>query len=69
MERATEITEDCFVSPAVITSVKKDMSVKIAFESRKLNEITVKRKAQMPNVKELISRNSEKFLKDQTVKS
>ena len=68
VERATEITEDCFVSPAVIT-VKKDMSVKNAFESRKLNEITVKRKAQMPNVKELISRNSEKFLKDQTVKS
>ena len=54
LERATEITEDCFVSPAVIT-VKKDKSIKIALDSRKLNEVTIKRKAQMPNMEELIS--------------
>ena len=60
MERATEINEDCFVSPAVIT-VKNDRSTKIAFDSRKLNEATIKRKAQMPNMEELISRISRKI--------
>ena len=49
VERATESTKDCFVSPAVIT-VNKDKSVKIALDSRKLNEVTVKRKAQTPNM-------------------
>ena len=33
VEKATEITENCFVSPAVIT-VKKDKSIKIALDSR-----------------------------------
>ena len=42
LERATEITEDCFVSPADIT-VKKDKSIKIALDSRKLNEATIKK--------------------------
>ena len=60
VEKATEITENCFVSPAVIT-VKKDKSIKIALNSRKLNEITVKRKPQMPNMEELISRISRKI--------
>ena len=55
VERATEITKDCFVRPALIT-VKKNKSVKIALDSRKLTENTVKRKAQMPNMEELISR-------------
>ena len=41
--------------------MKKDKSVKIALDSRKLNEITVKRKAQMPNMEELISRISRKI--------
>ena len=60
VEKATEITKNCFVSPAVIT-VKKDKLIKIALDSRKLNEITVKRKAQMPNLDELISRISRKI--------
>ena len=68
VERAPEITDDYFVSPAVIT-VKKDKSVKIALDSRKLNEITVKRKAQMPYMEELISRISRKNSEDQTAKS
>ena len=59
IEKANNIDENCFVSPAVIT-VKKDKSVKIALDSRKLNEITIKRKAQMPNMEELISRISRK---------
>ena len=60
LEKATEIDENCFVSPAVIT-VKKDKSVKIALDSRKLNEITIKKKAQMPNMEELLSRISRKI--------
>ena len=60
VEKATEITENCFVSPAVIT-VKKDNSIKIALDSRQLNEITVKRKTQMPNMEELIPRISRKI--------
>ena len=60
IEKATNIDENCFVSPAVIT-VKKDKTVKIVLDSRKLNEITVKRKTQMPNMEELISRISRKI--------
>ena len=41
LERATEITGDCFVSPAVIT-VKKDKSIENALDSRTLNEARIK---------------------------
>ena len=34
LEKADKTTENCFVSPAVIT-IKKDKSVKIALDSRK----------------------------------
>ena len=64
MERATEVTEDCFVSPAVIT-VKKDKSVKIALDSRKLNEAAIKKKAQMPNMEDVISRISQKISEEE----
>ena len=60
VEKAKIIDEDCFMSPAVFT-VKKDKSVKIALDSRKLNEITVKPKPQMPNMEELFSRISRKI--------
>ena len=60
LERATEITEDCFVGPTVIT-VTKVKSIKIALDSRKLNVVTIKRKAQMSNMEELISRISKKI--------
>ena len=60
IEKGENIDENCFVSQAVIT-IKKDKSVKIALDSRKLNEITIKRKAQMPNMEELISRISRKI--------
>ena len=36
LEKADKTTENCFISPAVIT-IKKDKSVKIALNSRKLN--------------------------------
>ena len=55
IEKANNIDENCFVIPAVKT-VKKYKSVKIALDSRKFNEITIKRKTQMPNMEELISR-------------
>ena len=60
IEKANNIDKNCCVSPAVIT-VKKDKSVKIALDSRKLNEITIKRKARMPSMEELISRISRKI--------
>ena len=60
IDKSNNIDENCFVSPAVIT-VKKVKSVKIALDSRKLNEITIKRKPQMHNMEELISRISRKI--------
>ena len=46
--------------PAVIT-IKNNKSVKIILDSRKLNETTIKRKAQMPNMEELSSKVSTKI--------
>ena len=60
LEKADKTTENCFVSPAVIT-IEKDKSVKIALDSRKLNESCIKRKAKMPNMEELISQISAKI--------
>ena len=57
LERATEIREDCLVSPAV-TTVKKEKSVKNVVDSRKLIEATIRRKAQMSSMSELTSRIS-----------
>ena len=55
LEKADRTTENCFVSPAVIT-IKKDKSVKIALDSQKLNDACIKRKAAMPNMEELTSK-------------
>ena len=62
LEKADNTTENCFISPAVIT-IKKDKSVKIALDSRKPNEACIKRKAAMPNMEELISKISAKITK------
>ena len=62
LEKADKTTENCFISPAVIT-IKKVKSVKIALDSRKLNEACKKRKAAMPNMEELISKTSAKITK------
>ena len=62
LEKADQTTENCFVSPAVIT-MKKDKLVKIAIDSRKLNESCEKRKATMPNKEELISKISTEITK------
>ena len=52
IEKLEEVPEDTFISPAVIT-VKKDKSVKIALDSRKLNECCIKRRPNMPNMEDL----------------
>ena len=52
--------ENCFLSPEVIT-VKKGKSVKVALDSRKLNDITVKWNTRMPNIEESITRISRKI--------
>ena len=62
LEKADKTTENCFMSPAVIT-IKKDKSVKKALDSRKLNEVCIKRKAAMPTMEELISKNSVEITK------
>ena len=46
------MTDGSFVSPAVIT-VKKDKPIKRAVDSRKINEGTIRREAQTPNMEEL----------------
>ena len=42
LEKADKTTENCFISPAVITT-KKDKSVKISLYSRNLNEACIKK--------------------------
>ena len=49
LEEADETTHNCSVSPAVIT-IKKDKSIEIALDSRKLIETFGKRKATMTNM-------------------
>ena len=63
LEKADKTTENCFISPAVIT-IKKDKSVKLALDSRELNEACVKRKAAMPNMEELIYKISAEITKN-----
>ena len=57
LERLEIIEEDCFVSPVVIT-VKKDKTVKIALDARKLNESCVKKRPHMPNMEQLLNQIS-----------
>ena len=57
LEKADKTTMNCFISLAFIT-IKKDKLVKIALDSRKLNEACVERKAAMPNMEERISKIS-----------
>ena len=57
------MTDGSFVSPAVIT-VKKDKPIKIAVDSRKINEGTIRREEQTPNMKELKFRKSLKSLEE-----
>ena len=67
LERVKQVNEDCFVSPVVIT-VKNDISVKIASDSRKLNDSCIKVRPHMPNMEELLNQISVAITKDRTKK-
>ena len=58
--------EDCFVPPVVITT-KSDKSVKIALDSRKLNDSCIKMRSHMPNMEELLNQISVEITRDRTV--
>ena len=58
-----DVDEDCFISPDVIT-VKNDKSVKIALDSRKLNDSYIKRGPHMPNTKDFSNQISVDITKD-----
>ena len=64
--RANDIQQTQFISPTVIT-VKKDNSVKIAMDARILNDNTIKRKAQMPNLEELLGQVSLSITKNENM--
>ena len=63
LEKPDKTTENCFISPTVIT-IKKDKSVKIALDFRKLNKSCMKRKTAMPIMEELISKYSTNITKN-----
>ena len=67
LEKINDVDEDCFVSPVVIT-VKSDKSVKIALDSRKLNDSCIKMRPHMPNMEELLNQISVEITRDRTVK-
>ena len=65
LEKVKHVDEDCFVSPVVIT-VKNDKSVKIALDSRKLNDSCIKIRPHMPNMEELLNQISVEITRDRT---
>ena len=67
LEKINDVDEDCFVSPVVIT-VKSDKSVKIALDSRKLNNSCTKMRPHMQNMEELLNQISVEITRDITVK-
>ena len=66
LEKVNNVDEDCFVSPVVIT-VKNDKSVKVALDSRKLNDSCIKRRPHMPNMEELLNQISVELTRDRTL--
>ena len=65
MEKVKHVDEYCFVSPVVIT-VKNDKSVKIALDSRKLNDSCIKIRPHMPIMEELVNQISVEITRDRT---
>ena len=57
MEKIKDVDEGCFVSPVVFT-LKSDKSVKIAKNSRMLNDSFIKMRLHMPNMEELLNQLS-----------
>ena len=63
LQRLETIEEDCFVSPVVIT-VKKDKTVKIALDARKLNDSCITERPHMPNMDERLNQISSELSKN-----
>ena len=53
IQRLDKCTSDCFIAAIVIT-VKKDDSIKLALDAKPINRQLYKNKYQMPNVEELL---------------
>ena len=66
LEKINNVDGDCFVSPVVIT-VKSDKWVKIALDSRKLNDSCIKMRPHMPNMEELLNQISVEITRDRTL--
>ena len=66
LEKINELGEDCFVSLVVIT-VESDQSLKIALDSRKLNDRSIKMRPHIPNLEELLNQISVEMTRDRTV--
>ena len=64
-EKVKHLDEDCFVSPVVIT-VKSDKSVKIALDSRKLNDSCITIRPHMPIMEKLLNQISVEITRDRT---
>ena len=58
--RETQVGEDQFISPVVITR-KGNGTVKIAVDACELNNNIVKKKAQMPNIEDILAQISVKI--------
>ena len=65
LEKIKDVDEGCFVSPVIIT-VKRDKSLKIALDSRKLNDSCIKMRPHMPNIEELLKQYSVEISRDRT---
>ena len=65
MEKVKHVDEYCFASPVVI-KVKNDKLVKIALESRMLNDSCIKIRPNMPNMEELLNQISVEITRDRT---
>ncbi len=55
VKKLRSCTDDQFISPIVIT-VKRDGSIKLAMDSKMLNEMVSKNKHQEPNIEELVDK-------------
>ena len=65
LEKVKHVDEDCFLSPVVFT-VKNDKSVKIAIDSRKLNDSCIKIRPHMPKMEELLNQISVEITRNRT---
>ena len=65
LEKINDVDEDCSVSPVVIT-IKSDKLVKIALDSRKLNDSCIKMRPHMPNMEDLLNQISVEITRDRT---